>query len=191
MSRFIRSSILFGILAVVVSNGTGCTGISMGPNLGILGFPMPVSPLLQKKMEDRFWERERYDRVEILGPIVAGGPTTAQDEPSDDEVMRAMDKARPLEGNVPFLYEQQRNNVRIVKEKIADYIDPPRFIPLIGPAQLHHAHYKCTIYFEEVTNVGWPIPHRLINEDAVEVIYIDHNHFHMVGNVDAGASSNY
>ena len=172
MSRFIKSSILFGILAVVVSSGTGCTGITMGPNLGILGFPMPVSPLLQKKMEDRFWERERYDRVEILGPIVAGGPTTALDEPSDDEVMRAMAKARPLEGNVPFLYEQQRNNVRIVKEKIADYIDPPRFIPLIGPAQLHHAHYKCTIYFEEVTNVGWPIPHRLIDEDAVEVIYI-------------------
>jgi hypothetical protein len=72
-----------------------------------------------------------------------------------------------------------------VKEKIADYIDPPRFVPLIGPAQLHHAHYKCTIYFTEVTRVGWPVPHTLNDEEAVEVVYIDHNHFHMVGNVDA------
>ena len=29
------------------------------------------------------------------------------------------------------------------------------------------------------------------DEDAVEVIYIDHNHLHVVGNVDAGADSNY
>jgi hypothetical protein len=113
------------------------------------------------------------------------------DEPSDDEIMRALERARPTEGGLPLLHEIQRNSVRIVKEKIADYIDPPRVIPLIGPAQLHHAHYKCTVYFNETTNVGWPIPHRLRNEDAVEVIYIDHNHFHMVGNVDPGTSTNY
>jgi hypothetical protein len=85
------------------------------------------------------------------------------------------------------LHEVQRNNVRITIDKIADYVDPPRFIPLIGPAQLHHAHYKCTIYYTEVTRVGWPIPYTTRNEDAREVIYIDHNHFHMVGNVDTGA----
>ncbi len=63
------------------------------------------------------------------------------------------------------------NNVRIVKEKIADYVDPPRFVPLIGMAQLHHAHYKCTIYFSDRTD-----------KDANEVMYIDHNHFHLSGN---------
>ena len=58
----------------------------------------------------------------------------------------AWEKAMPIRSRVawPFLYEVQRNNIRIVKERIADYIDPPRFVPLIGPAQLHHAHYKCT-----------------------------------------------
>ena len=79
----------------------------------------------------------------------------------------------------------------IVKHKIADYVDPPRVVPLIGPTQLHHAHYKCTIYFEEVTRVGWPVPYTTVDEDAQEVIYIDHNHFHMVGNVDTGAGSDY
>lgn len=54
---------------------------------------------------------------------------------------------------------------------------------MIGPAQLHHAHYKCTIYFSETTIVGWPYRHMLHDEDTREVVYIDHNHFHMVGPV--------
>ena len=81
--------------------------------------------------------------------------------------------------------------IRIVKDKIADYVDPPRVVPLIGPVQLHHCHYKCTIYYSETTRVGWPIPHTLVDEDCQEVIYIDHNHFHMVGNINPGPSSNY
>lgn len=178
-------------MALASLGNTGCIGLSYGPSLGPLAIPIPVSPYFQDKKEDEFWEKERYQRVPILGPLTAGGPAVALDPPSDDEVMRALEKARPTEGGLPLFHEIQRNRVRIVKEKIADYVDPPRFIPLIGPAQLHHAHYKCTIFFEEVTRVGWPVPHTLRDEDAVEVIYIDHNHFHMVGNVDTGASSPY
>jgi hypothetical protein len=179
------------LLSAMALSSTGCIGLSQGSNLGILSIPIPVSPWLQDKKEDEFWIHERYDRVPILGPLQAGGPAVALDPPSDDEVLRAMQRARPIEGGLPLLHEVQWNNMRIVKEKIADYIDPPRFIPTIGPAQLHHAHYKCTIYFTELTHVGWPIPHTRRNEDAVEVIYIDHNHFHMVGNVDAGVNTNY
>ena len=90
-----------------------------------------------------------------------------------------------------MLHERYRDNVRIHKIKIADYIDPPRVVPLIGPVQLHHAHYKCTIYFSETTRVGWPVPYTTVDEDGAEVIYIDHNHFHMIGNVDTGASANF
>ena len=85
------------------------------------------------------------------------------------------------------MWERNRNNVRIVKYKIADYVDPPRVYPLVGPAQQHHAHYKCTVYYEDVRRIGWPVPHTLRDEEAEEVIYIDHNHLHMVGNVDTGA----
>jgi hypothetical protein len=56
---------------------------------------------------------------------------------------------------------------------------------------LHHAHYKCTIYYTQAVRVGWPVPHTLRDEEAVEVIYVDHNHFHMVGNVDTGTAPNY
>ncbi len=179
------------MLACLTLSSVGCVGITTGATLGVFSIPIPISPYLQKKQEDKFWIEERYDNVPIMGPLTAGGPAVAQDPPSDDEVMRALEKARPIEGGIPFLYEQQRNNVRIVKEKIADYVDPPRFVPLIGPAQLHHAHYKCTIYFTERKRVGWPVPHTLTDEDSIEVIYIDHNHFHMVGNVDPGVHSKY
>lgn len=168
----------------------GCFAAS-GPSLGLLSIPIPVTPYLQKSYEDKFHVHERYGRVPILGPITSGGPAIALDPPSDDEVWWALERARPTQGNVPFLYEMQRNNIRIVKEKIADYVDPPRVVPLIGPAQLHHAHYKCTVYYTERRVVGWPFPHTLIDEDAVEVLYIDHNHFHMVGDPDLGSSTHY
>ncbi len=166
----------------------GC--ISNGGNL--IPIPIPISPYFQKRHEDRHWYHERYARVPILGPVTSGGDPVALDPPSDDEVVRALEKTRQVSGGIPLLWERQRNNVRIVKELIADYVDPVRVYPLIGPAQQHHAHYKCTVYFSEATRVGWPVPYSIEDEDAVEVIYIDHNHLHMAGDVDAGGpATNY
>ncbi|MHC4177893.1 MAG: hypothetical protein ACYSWU_10320 [Planctomycetota bacterium] len=192
MSRktaFAAVSVL-ALLSLVSS--TGCVS-DIGPavDIGILSYPIPVSPYFQDQLEDNFHERERYRRVPILGPLTAGGPTAALDEPSDDEIMRALEAARPVEGGLPLLHEVQRNNVRILRERIGDYVDPPREYPLIGPAQLHHVHYKCTVYFSETTRVGWPIPYTTVDEDCQEVVYIDHDHLHMVGHVTGGAASNY
>lgn len=185
------SKSVFGLLLSGMLAATGCVGITAGPNLGPLGIPIPVSPYFQDQEELEFHIHERYERVPIIGPITAGGPAIALDPPSDDEVMQALEKARPVRGGIPLLFERQRDNVQIVKEKIADYVDPPRFIPLIGMASLHHAHYKCTVYFTERTINGWPVPYTLEDKEAAEVLYIDHNHFHMCGNPDTGASSIY
>ena len=174
----------------VVPN-VGCAFTQFGLNLGPLSVPIPVSPYFQKKPEDKFWEYQRYSRVPILPALTPGAPTQSLDEPSDDEVMRALERARSTEGGFPFLQEEQRNNVRIVKQKIGDYVDPPRFIPLVGPAQLHHVNWKCVIYYDQITNVGWPIPHTLAEDEKQEVIYIDHDFLHMVGNTDPGPISNY
>ncbi len=185
------SAILASVIAVGSVSTTGCFwgATTLGPSLLPFSVPVPVTPYLQKKKEDEFWNHERYDRAPILGPLTSGADIVALDPPSDDEVMRALEKAQPVQGGVPFLHEHNRNNVRIVKEKIADYIDPPRVYPLIGPAQQHHAHYKCTIYYEDVRRIGWPFPHTLKDEDAREVIYVDHNHLHMVGNVEGAIES--
>jgi len=174
------------LMAIMTLCSTGCI-TTVGPHIGFLAFPIPISPYQQDKQEDKAWEKERYERTAILPPLTAGGPHVAMDEPSDDEVMRALERAHKLEGGIPLLHEISRSDVRIVKEKIADYIDPPRVYPLLGPAQLHHAHYKCTVYYSETTRVGWPVPYTKTDEESVEVLYIDHNHLHMVGNVDAGS----
>lgn len=182
---------LFALLSAATAlSTTGCSyplnSQFNTPSL-VLPIPIPVSPYFQKEREDKFWEHERYERVPILGPVT-NGPVVALDPPSPDEIVRALERAHPTEGNIPLLYEKQRNHVRMTIEPIADYIDPVRVIPLIGPAQLHHAHYKCTVYYTEVTHVGWPVPHTTTDEDAREVIYIDHNHFHMVGTGEEGGA---
>jgi len=193
MFRKTASTALCALLLLSLGTSIGCQ-TSIEPAVwpgGMLAYPIPISPYLQDKLEDKAWDKERYKRVPILGPITAGGPAVALDPPSEDEIMRALEKAKPIEGGLPFLHEVQRNNVRIVIEPIADYVDPVRVIPNIGPAQLHHAHYKCIIHYSEKTRVGWPIPYTIHDEEAQEVVYIDHDHFHMVGNVTGGPGSNY
>ena len=192
MSRRTVQASLIALLALPTLAASGCSwplNTQFSSPSWHLPVPITLSPYFQKEQEDKFWMRERYQRVPILGPTTSG-PVAALDPPSPDEVMRALERARTVEGGVPLLHEIQRNNVRMVVEQLADYMDPPRVYPLIGPAQLHHAHYKCIIYFTEVTRVGWPIPYTTVDEDAQEVIYVDHNHFHMVGNVNDGPGGN-
>lgn len=181
-----------GILAgIMLATAMGCGTIVAGPDLGLLQYPIPMTPYFQKREEDAAWNHKRYDRAPILGPLQAGSPPIALDTPSDDEVMRALEKARPVQGGFPLLHEVQRNRVRIIVEPIADYVDPPRVYPMVGPAQLHHAQYKCIVYFAETTRTGWPVPYTTTTEDCQEVVYIDHDHLHMVGNVDPGPGTGY
>src|SRR6185503_9282233 len=97
------------ILGAMSLTSTGCIGLpGSSIALGPLAIPVPISPYIQKKQEDDFWNHERYEKAPILGPIVPGGPMVALDPPSDDEVMRAMERANPIQGGYPFLYEVQR-----------------------------------------------------------------------------------
>jgi hypothetical protein len=180
---------LLGLLLLV--SASGCSNGMYGPSIGFLAYPIPVSPYVQKQFEDEYHNEEYYARMPILGPIQPGASTAALDTPSDDEVMRKLEEARPVQGGIPLMHEVQRTNVRIVVDTIQDSIDEPRVYPLVGPAQLHHAHYKATVYFTEVTRVGWPIPYTVKNEDCREVVYIDHDHLHMVGNLDPGPGTDY
>src|SRR6476619_7443403 len=94
----------FGILLTTwCLTTTGCFwGFTVGgPSLGIASVPIPVSPFFQDEKEDKYWEHERYERVPILGPITGPGAPVALDPPSDDEVMRALEKVHPVEGGLP------------------------------------------------------------------------------------------
>ena len=145
--------------------------------------PIPVSAYWQQQVEDTYWEEERYSKVPILDPVEGeNAPLFCLDPPSADEVMRSLpDQAA---GGLAFVAETYRNNVRIVVELMVDRVDECRFIPLVGPARLHHCHYKCTVYFDKTMRSTWPIPFTTTDE-ATDVIYIDHDHFIRCSGPDA------
>ncbi len=134
---------------------------------------IPVTPYFSQKVEDEYWEEERYKKVPILDPVEEGVPIFCLDAPSPDEVMRALPDSTA--GGVPFLAETSRNNVRMIVTPIVDRLGECRFFPMVGPARIHHCHYKCTVFFEETKRSHWPVPFTH-TEQVEDVVYIDHDH---------------
>jgi hypothetical protein len=85
---------------------------------------------------------------------------------------------------LPGIYSERRDDVKIVTELIVDRIDPARFFPLVGLAQLHHCHWKCTVYYNEIIESGHPFPFRC-TRPRVQVIYMDLDHLHLAPNQPA------
>ncbi len=112
----------------------------------------------------------------IRGPL--GGSEPA--DPKLDEVTDAISKARSDDLCWLILScGQPHSHVRFSLDKIADWVDPPRIYPLVGAAQLHHIHYKCSVSYQEPILVLWPFPHFALVE-MKDSLYMDHNHLHFV-----------
>jgi beta-lactamase regulating signal transducer with metallopeptidase domain len=89
------------------------------------------------------------------------------DPPSEAEVWAKI----PKTGHPPDR-KVQRNNIRIVLEKIVDKADPAKAYPLAGVCQLVHKHYKCTVYYDELSWADHPVPFNHVDH-KVEFVYID------------------
>ena len=140
-------------------------------------WPVPVSPALTQEIED-LMERWEKAGVPILGPIKGEyAPVFCMDPPSEKDIYDTLPTMRHL---VPYLLEVQRTNVRLSVEKLVDQIDECRFYPLVGPCQLHHCHFKCTVWWTETTTMGWPIPWSHTDHKQ-EVVYLDKDHLHRCG----------
>jgi hypothetical protein len=131
----------------------------------------------QPRAAERMAAKYKYKndfRTPIYPPYREGKRDVCKDEPSDARILRATvdESEKPVPGCV-----KTRSNVRIVKERIVDKIDPPRFFPLVGPAQLHHCHWKCTVSYTSTIKVGYPFPFT-IQRPRIEVVYMDLDHLH-------------
>ena len=158
MSWLKRNALLFG-LAMIPLMGTGCL----------------VQPWTAERMTEKY-QNVNDARTPILPPIRAGFPEPrCEDAPSDNEVIRAL--PQKIRG-VPFVYEEFRDNITIVKNRIVDKIDPPRFFPLVGMAQLHHCHWECAVYYNETIQSSYPNP-VYIKKPRVQVVAIDKDHLHL------------
>jgi hypothetical protein len=168
MSRMRKAGLL--IAAVFAPLTSGCTPFSLG-----FLTPIPVQPWVADRMEDKFLHKNDY-RTPIMPPIREGfPPPVCEDPPTEREVLRTM---KHVARGVPYIYEEFRDDIKIVSERIVDKIDPPRFFPLVGMAQLHHCHWKCTIYYTETVQSDYPFPVKL-KKHRIQVIYIDKDHLHL------------
>ena len=115
-------------------------------------------------------------RTPVLPPVQDGfPPPLCEDPPTDLEVLRVL-KA-PVRG-VPFVYEEFRDEIVVQSTRIVDKIDPPRFFPLVGWAQLHHCHWECAVYYNELIQSSYPWP-VYTRRPRVQVVYIDKDHLHL------------
>jgi len=158
------------LLAAAPLAAAGCNPLGMGCLT-----PVPVQPWVAERMDDKFMH-ENDHRTPIMPPIREGyPPPMCEDPPTEREVLRTMKRVKR---GVPFICEEFRDDIRIFSERIVDKIDPPRFFPLVGWAQLHHCHWKCTVYWTETIQSDYPFPAKF-RKRRVEVLYIDKDHLHM------------
>ncbi len=167
--RRVRTLILAGLAMITLIGGTGCVNpLAFAP-------PIPVPVWVADRMEERIIHKNDY-RTPIMPPIPPGHRPLCEDPPDLATILRAMPR---VARGIPYIYEEFRDDYDYVVELMADHIDPPRFYPLIGPAQLHHCHYKCTVFYTETIESNYPFPFQAKRRRS-EVIYIDRDHLHMV-----------
>jgi hypothetical protein len=157
------------LAAALVTMVTGCNPFGLG-----FLTPVPMQPWVGDRVEDKYLKKNDW-RTPIMPPIREGfPPPVCEDPPTEREILRTM---KHTCRGVPFILEEFRDDIKIVTERIVDKIDPPRFFPLVGMGQLHHCHWKCTIYFTETYQSDWPMAVKL-KKRRIEVIYIDKDHIH-------------
>ena len=141
-----------------------------------MGFltPIPMQPWVGDRIAERL-DNKNDSRAPVLPPIPPGHRPYCEDPPDQQEILRAMPR---VTRGVPYIYEEFRDEIEFTVEKLVDRVDPPRFFPLIGPAQLHHCHWKCTVYFTETIESSYPFPLRYKHRTA-QVVYIDKDHLHL------------
>jgi hypothetical protein len=168
--KSLRRWVLLAVALVVPAMAGGCVSLfSMG-----LATPVPMQPWVPDRIEERLCHQNDH-RAPILPPIAPGHRPLCEDQPDLAEILRAMPR---VARGVPYIYEEFRDDISFTVEKVADHIDPPRFFPLIGPAQLHHCHWKCTVYYTETLESSYPFPFKC-KRRRVQVVYIDKDHLHL------------
>jgi hypothetical protein len=161
---------LWLLAAALLPAASGCNPLAMG-----FLTPIPMPPWVTERMEQKF-AYKNDGRTPIMPPIRDGyPPPICEDAPSDAEVLRAMPR---VPRGIPYGYETFRDDIVIVKNRLVDKIDPPRFFPLVGPAQLHHCHWECIVYYTETCQSDYPFPVK-VRKQRVQVIYIDKDHLHL------------
>jgi hypothetical protein len=166
----VRTKVLLaGVLLAVASSG--CVNpLTMG-----IFTPIPIPSWVPEFMQEKVCHWHDYE-TPVMPPIPAGYRPFCEDPPDRAAILRAMPR---VPRGIPYVYEEFRDDIDFTVERLVDTIDPPRFYPLVGPAQLHHCHWKCTIYYTETKESGYPFPFRCKSR-RTQTVYIDKDHLHLM-----------
>jgi RNA polymerase sigma factor (sigma-70 family) len=141
-----------------------------GRQVGLDGLRPGTRVVIRLDTTDRVIEDIRALAGPEKATILKGASDRADLEvPSEAEVVRALPR---LPGNVPAFLEVYRDDIQVATERLVRQVDPPRFFPLVGEAELHHCHWKCTVYYRETVESSYPYRFRT-KRPRVEVVYID------------------
>lgn len=113
-----------------------------------------------RDMLDRLWLYWSEDTTPVQPPLQPGFPPPLCEDPPDEALILRLAGIPP------------GPDVQVLVERLVDQIDQPRSFPQVGPAQLHHCHWQCTIFYNDM------------NGPQEQVIFIDKDHLHVyVGQV--------
>ena len=90
----------------------------------------------------------------LIDPVSVGDPILCTNPPSMAEIINAASLRGPA-----------IMNLKLVTEPVVDRIDPPRYFPNIGLAQIHECHFKVTAYFSTA-----------FSSVLINVFYLDVDH---------------
>ncbi len=169
----LRSWAMTAAILTLAATTTGCVHpLGMG-----IFTPVPVPPWVAEHIEQRLKYPQDH-KTPVLPPIPPGYRPLCEDPPDRAEILRTLPA---ITRGIPWIYEEFREDFEFTVEKLVDRVDPPRFFPLVGPAQLHHCHWKCTVYYNETIESNYPFPF-LVKKRRAEVVYIDKDHLHLCVN---------
>ncbi len=143
-----------------------------------------VQPWATERMEEKY-AHPNYTRTAIMPPIRDGfPPPICQDEPSEQEVLRAMPN---VVRGVPFYYEEFRDEIEIVSENgwwtrsirrdSSRWSARPNYTIATGSAPSTTPR-PC--------RSSQPFPVK-VKKRRVQVVYIDKDHLHMYAGCDPEA----
>jgi RNA polymerase sigma factor (sigma-70 family) len=112
---------------------------------------------------------KRRNAVKPSPPLLAAPAQAKEDLPDLDEVLRALPKVKR---GVPYVYEETRDEVKVITDCVDERAGPVRHYPFIGPARLIHRHFKCVVHFTETITSSYPFPFET-KRRRVETVYLD------------------
>ena len=136
-----------------------------------------VAPAMTKLAECYLRESADTRWDPLLPPVGEDDPQPiCNDPPSDEECLQLLLHHWPrVHRGIPYHFEESRDDITIVKERLVDHVYPPQFFPLVGLAHPHHCHWECKIYCTEIIHIDYPFAFSR-RQPHVYVVYIDKDH---------------